>query len=707
MANSAYMYLSKSGNYYVSFHHPLCREGTIGKKIHRSLQVSDKAQADQLKREIDELLTIATDTPSLLPPRAGARYAPVVVDAFYDCMTPEPLDRAGMRDRLIEMPARIQKNGVVVARVLVVGATGVGKSRFLQHLLGTTAFNFPMRGAGRTTLSDNEIIVTDRDFSAAITFFSKDEIRQIISENIVEACVFAGVEANRRKIAQKLLVDLDKRFRFNFVLGELKEADSGETIDDIDDDADEVDTSEDFSVDDNRWPRLEKCVDQIVVLGKGAVKRAQSGSLETDLAQFVDAGEVDKIADEMIAEVEKRLCAATCTSSWPPSHKLPSSPDMAQFFSQLKPFYQNRRALFGKLVTPLVQGLRVQGRFYPSDWSGSKPRSWVFLDGQGVGHEQTRQTPHKIVPPDLARKFSSADVICLVDKSMPAMVGDAPILLEHLLTRGYLERIALVFTHFEAVAAPDLDGRGRKAKVLEGVSNAIQGIALPKSQKVLLEQTAEGRSYFLTHLDKRQIKGEFTKGEIRRLLSDIGDRTMATLPNRTARPIYNRYDVAKIVSEVVQEYRNEWSENVLARYNYKIVEALTNWIGNLLAEGYWKRGLYPGQSLSQKLMARLSIVLDDPEQWDPAPLDQKEQNSALNAVRTRVADDLDRYCRQLVVQDPRISRWLPAHRDIFGEGTQRRRARTVARILEDYAQLPGRGPWLFRRRRLGNCRARN
>src|SRR5205823_6998480 len=117
----------------------------------------------------------------------------------------------------------------------------LAKSRFLQHLLGTTAFNFPMRGAGRTTVSDNEIIVTDRDFSAAITFFSKDEIRQIISENIVEACVFASVEANRRKIAQKLLVDSDKRFRFNFVLGELQEADSGETIDDVDDDTDEVD----------------------------------------------------------------------------------------------------------------------------------------------------------------------------------------------------------------------------------------------------------------------------------------------------------------------------------------------------------------------------------------------------------------------------------------------------------------------------------
>jgi hypothetical protein len=69
------------------------------------------------------------------------------------------------------------------------------------------------------------------------------------------------------------------------------------------------------------------------------------------------------------------------------------------------------------------------------------------------------------------------------------MVGDAPILLQHLVTRGYLDRLALVFTHFEAVNAPDLDARAKREKVLEGLSTTIQGIAtLPKGQRVLLER---------------------------------------------------------------------------------------------------------------------------------------------------------------------------------------------------------------------------
>ena len=41
MANAAHIYKSKSGNWNMSFHHPICREGSIGKKIHRSLKVSE------------------------------------------------------------------------------------------------------------------------------------------------------------------------------------------------------------------------------------------------------------------------------------------------------------------------------------------------------------------------------------------------------------------------------------------------------------------------------------------------------------------------------------------------------------------------------------------------------------------------------------------------------------------------------------------
>jgi hypothetical protein len=130
------------------------------------------------------------------------------------------------------------------------------------------------------------------------------------------------------------------------------------------------------------------------------------------------------------------------------------------------------------LVTPLVEGIRVRGRFAPPPWATRELSTWVLLDGQGIGHEQGGATKiNRTVPLELVKKFSGADLICLLDRSVPAMTGDAPILLENLIVRGHLDRLALIFTDFEDVAAPDLDWAGRKAKVLEGLSNAIQAIA--------------------------------------------------------------------------------------------------------------------------------------------------------------------------------------------------------------------------------------
>ena len=42
-----------------------------------------------------------------------------------------------------------------------------------------------MRGAGRTTVADTETIVDDVDFSAVVTFYAENEIREIIKENIL------------------------------------------------------------------------------------------------------------------------------------------------------------------------------------------------------------------------------------------------------------------------------------------------------------------------------------------------------------------------------------------------------------------------------------------------------------------------------------------------------------------------------------------
>ncbi len=707
MANTAHIYKSKSGNWNTSFHHPICRDGSIGKKIHRSLKVSDETEARELQRQLDELLALA-ETPSL-PTRSHAiaqqKYAPVVIDAFFDCIAPEPVDYLGLRERAMQLPAKIGERGPV-PRILVVGATAVGKSRFIQHLLQTTHYNFPRRGAGRTTVEDTEIIVDDVDFSAVITLFSENEVREIVKENVLEACAFAYREnEDKGKIASKLLVDKDKRFRFNFVLGDwTNDTDPApEDDDEIDGEEQESDLDGDADVSALRWTKLKSCISPVRSMTELAVEAARRDLEPTSeqdervieeywLQHYMDKDRLDALVEEIVEELGRRLCAATDQASWPAVHRIRDTAEKAEFFRRLRPFYQNNRKMFGALVTPLVQGIRVRGRFAPAFWAAPNLPRWVVLDGQGVGHEQGGSMKiNRTVPPELAKKFSDADVICLVDRAVPAMTGDAPILLENLIARGHQDRLALIFTHFEDVAAPDLGTAGRKAKVLEGLSNAIQAISsLPKAQRILLERTAESKSHFLARLDQTEIRSKSVQEELKRLCDQFRRAGEIALPR--IRPSFNEYQIATVVQREIESYRKDWSEPELASYHWKIMEALTNWIGHAYADGYPKRNLYPGQDLSQRLMSAISVELESPAGWHPwKPESADDESRILNAVRSKVGDRIDTYCSDALVRDPRTGFWLPAYENISGYGTKVIRARAIARILEDRAQLPNEG----------------
>jgi hypothetical protein len=704
MPNSVHIYKSKSGNWNISFHHPICREGSIGKKIHRSLKVSEETEAQALRDQMNELLALA-ETPTLLPARSHAiaeqKYAPLIISAFFDCMTPEPVDYLALREREMQLPPRQGKRRNV-PRVLVVGQTAAGKSRLMQHLLRTTRENFPMRGAGRTTVADTEVIVGDVDYAAVLTFYAENEIREIIKENILEACEFAHHEPdNKAKIAVKLLIDSDKRFRFPHVIGDWDQ--SNDAVDDEDDVEDQSDELEADAPAPLPWPKLESCVEQVVAMTEHALaaaridlqaeKEQDEPVIEEYWLQYIDQDQLDALAEEMLEEIERRLCAATGQSSWPITHRIPDTTDRAEFFRQLRPFYQNNRKLFGRLVTPLVQGLRVRGRFAPPRFMATTMPTWVLLDGQGLGHEQGRATKiNRTVPPELAKKFSSTDLILLVDRAVPAMTGEAPILLENLIDRGHQDQLAIVFTHFEDVAAPDLNLAGRKAKVLEGLSNAIQAIAaMPKAQRVQLERTAESKTYFLARMNRPEVTQTQTQAELKRLGEHI-DRSAGVPAPLQYRPLFNEYKIANVLDREIQAYRADWSEDELGSYHWKTIEALTNWIGHGWANGYPKRNLYPGQDLAQRLVKAVSNALESPESWLPEPPENPEEESRiLNAIRRDVGGRIDEHCKAVLVHDPRTSAWLPAYENISGRGTKVRRARTVARILEDRAQLPDEG----------------
>ena len=288
-------------------------------------------------------------------------------------------------------------------------------------------------------------------------------------------------------------MDSDKRFRFEFALGNWPRNSNSE----IDDEFGAGELSDPIPT----WAELDLCVDRVVAIERIRSKNFSADSEdrieEEEWLQHLDKDQIDGLTEEIVEELEKRLCKAIEATTWPATFHISGTANQSDFFLKLQSFYQNQRRLFGALVTPLVQGIRVFGPFADSPWAETLV-GWVRPYGQGVGHEQGDLTGlTRIIAPELAEKFSATNLVCLVDRAMPAMTGDAPILLEHPITRGYLDRLAFAFTHYEFVDAPDLEPHERRAKVLEGLSNAIQDIgSLPKGQKVLWSKQQNQRLSF-------------------------------------------------------------------------------------------------------------------------------------------------------------------------------------------------------------------
>ena len=92
--------------------------------------------------------------------------------------------------------------------------------------------------------------------------------------------------------------------------------------------------------------------------------------------------------------------------------------DREEFMRRVRWFSSNYAPAFGRLVTPLVQGIRVRGPFVPHFTADST--DLVLIDGQGFGH-----TPESTasVSTQVTKRYAEVDAILLVDNAMQSMLG--------------------------------------------------------------------------------------------------------------------------------------------------------------------------------------------------------------------------------------------------------------------------------------------
>lgn len=702
--------------YSVTFRHPLRKDsqGKPGLKIRRGLSTSDPAAADALIIEMNTLLSDPSWWNAIKRTEAEKVFSAPIVAAFFDDIQAGRVSPRIIRDGHIPLPGR--EDGY--ARVLFVGTTGAGKTTLLRHLIGSDhdRDRFPSTSTAKTTVSDIEIIQANGDYAGIVTFMSEHIAQANVEECVANACVAVFEGKKDEVIAERLLNHRDQRFRLAYTLGSYgtDDFDDDDFSFDTDDEDDIVDDDEEdvvaFDERAKNQTRLRDYVARIRDFSK-SIMTSMSTDLNIDIGRMSGADfdaaqelfeaavweseELSGITHDILDDIRSRFDLLPTgqlellRSGWPEKWTFKTD-DRAAFIRSVRWFASNYAPQFGRLLTPLVDGMRVRGPLYP-DFTEDQPK-FVLLDGQGLGH--TPESSSSVTTAITAR-FPEADVILLVDNAQQPMQAAPLSVLRSLATSGHQQKLAIAFTHFDNVEGSNLPTFGAKrAHVMASVTNGLANLrdALGGASVVrVMEQNIEGRCFMMGGLDR---KGkDLPKGFRRELEKLVGHirRSIEPPPQPVAYPEYNMDGVPLAVLAATQGFERPWlgrlglaGHHNVPKEHWTRIKALNRRIAGEMGTEY--DSLRPVADLVARLTEEISRFLDKPARWEPVQPNEVEAEAALDLIRQAVHSHFHSLAMERLIVDS-LEDWRRAFTQA-GQGSTYRRAQQIRGILEAAAPVP-------------------
>jgi hypothetical protein len=695
----------------VIFRHPLRRDsrGKPGLKVRRGLDTTSDQEADTLVAELNTLLSDRSWWSADRRADAERLFKPQIVSAFFDGIEVGPSNSAQLRERHIALPSRDEG----YAHVLMAGTTGAGKTTLLRHGIGAShqGDRFPSTSTARTTIAETEIITDIAPYKAAVTFISEFEVRAAIDECIEAACLAAVEGQDDTKVAAALLTHREQRFRLSYVLGEMPAQDSEDQDDfSFETGAGTADLDEAELVSDAQrklnGDRIADYIDRIKTLVAhvaaqtakdfgplAAQERPEDTAAWLDLFsdQLFESEEFAKLALDIKDDIEDRFDLLPdkelerSPTGWPLIWTFQTD-DREEFLGKVRWFTSNHFRQFGRLLTPLVDGIRVRGPLRPARKELQVADKLVWLDGQGLGH-----TAESSISTKITRRFAEADIILLVDSAQQPMQAAPLGLLRAAASAGYANKIAVAFTHFDQVKGDNLQTLAQKrAHVLASITSAIARLrpTLGSSVAAALERRMEQNVALLGGLD-REVDAipSGVINEFRKLLALLQSAAAPALPAEAA-PIYELGGLELALRDAVDGFLRPWEARLGLAYrdgmraeHYTRVRALSRRFANDWSDEY--DTLRPASDLIGRLQEEISRWLESPARWTRTPRDDSEREAALNPVRAAVFAALHNLVKKRLGERHR-SDWQTAYTQ-SGRGSGLRRAGEIRRIYEETA----------------------
>jgi len=708
----------------VIFRHPvrLGPAGKPGRRIRRSLGIEDESEAQKL---VDQANLILSDE-SWWTPAARAlaerTFDRRVVAAFYDDLTPTPRDGWAIRDGVLPLP--LPDDGY--ARVLFIGSTGAGKTTLLRQFIGTGSKleKFPSISTAKTTTCEIEIVTAEDDrYRSVVSFLPKDQVRQYVEECVC-AAVLSYVERERESVTvRRLLEHSEQRFRLSYLLGTLSDPDEDELEEEAREQEEESEAAIPHEERQRLIARLRSYLGRIQELAQSSsdhLSQTLSFSLETATQEERDTFEeliedhlresdgFHELVDEILDDIESRFELlkgegeiVRDRGQWPSYWSYESAEtDRPKFVKLLNRFSSNQAPQFGRLLTPLVEGVRVRGPFKPT-WLDGQAQRLVLLDGEGLGHAASSATS---LSTRITKRYQFTDAILLVDSATQPMLAAPGAALRSIAANGQQSKLLFAFTHFDQVRGDNLRTRADKEHhVLASLDNTIVALGkdLGRSTENALKRIAPDRSFFLSNLQEQiseppaNAQAKHTIAALRSLLKAI-DLASTPPPPPEVTPVYDDANLILCVQRAVSEFRQPWRARLGLSYHVDVrqehwtrVKALTRRLGELGRDEY--DTLRPVADFIARLLEQVRPFLENPVRWEPARGATEEMKArAMDLITQTVSPRVHDLANNRIVRD-HIVRWGKAY-SYRGIGSASTRSHEVEGIYDEAAPVPGGTP---------------
>lgn len=709
-------------SYSIIFRHSVRKDpntGKPGRRVRAGLGTKDENEANQLVGQLNELLANSDYWTIGAQETARGRFDSRIVDIFFHDIVPQPTDFMNVREQVTPIPSSDDSD---YRSALLLGTTGAGKTTVLRQIIGTHPVKerFPSTSTAKTTVADTEIIVAEGDYQSVVTFMERDEVRDYLEECISKAVLTAYQGKFDSNVLRSLLQHVDQRMRFNYVLGNgpISEDDLDDEDEDEDDFEEELNPSEPEIVPntpdnldlDRTNDLLIRAVNRAreIAVNQGTRLKAELDASEESDQRVVDElfeEELDRllrqdeeyhaIADELMDEIELRFSVLHKGSfrknkqGWPISWEFSSS-DRNTFIKEILRFSSNHAPLFGTLLTPLVNGIRVKGPFFPL-WAEDSKQPLVIVDGEGLGHTPDSSSS---LSTNLLRRIDMVDAVVLVDNAAQPMQAAPVAALRSIVRTGNTKKLLMCFTHFDEVKGDNLPTVSAKREhVLASAENVMTHLGEdlgPNAERALRARLAE-HCFFLGGIDKvldpKKKRGKRSIEQLKALLTAI-DQIVKRPEPVEARPVYDRMDLALAIREAADQFHEVWLPRLGLKYKSGInkehwtrVKALSRRLANGWADQY--DNLMPVSDLHKQLGELIYVTIQKPIRWIGDEPDEDSQQQIYDEFSSALTGRLLEFASRRVWIE-RSDEWQEAFNQ-SGKGSTFVRAEIIAEEIYDKA----------------------